>query len=417
MNGENFEKCSEAAGGSEYDGILARVLRRTHLLLKQLEVASELLETQEGGGFAQFAMTLKDARHRLHRGGPAHRSLPFLESIFLPLSFEPDTLDASCLRKSQQPCPYEAGEEIDISPNDIGFSHFSISAHFKDGQSIASTLKELLQGKPKSEIPIVEVYWTEGQFWTLANRRLAVFRLFQQQRPVEGAQIRVRVADARAAEAWGFWRRWTTGLWRGRRAQIRTTSEMIGRCAEETYFYSLDAGPEQIQDQTGFGRAPRPESIVRALEELQQSQEDLEDAVDDSEEPSEMLGDEADSEELEMEDNCVVLTAAQVSRFLISRQLEMPDAPVAHWRYSVAEPVTARELLRSPMSYELSLETPIPEKFYNIYEYLRLGTRSSRQHMHQVLPVWVLIQAQLRPANAGGPCLLCTPSFCSWGSL
>ena len=211
MKGEDFEQCSEAAGGSEYDGILARVLRRTHLLLKQLEVALNLLQEPEGDTSSEFAQILRDARHRLHRGGSAHRSLPFLESIFLPLSFEPDTLEPGSMRKSQAACPYEAGAEVEISPNEIGFSHFSISAHFKDGQSIASTLKQLLDGKPKSEIPIVEVYWTEGQFWTLANRRLAVFRLFQQKRPEEGALIKVRVATERSAQAWGFWKRWTTG--------------------------------------------------------------------------------------------------------------------------------------------------------------------------------------------------------------
>ena len=42
MNGASFEECSDAAGGSEYDGILARVLRRTHLMLKQLDMAFQL---------------------------------------------------------------------------------------------------------------------------------------------------------------------------------------------------------------------------------------------------------------------------------------------------------------------------------------------------------------------------------------
>lgn len=42
MNGDCFEECSDAAGGSEYDGILARVLRRTHLMLKQLDLAFQL---------------------------------------------------------------------------------------------------------------------------------------------------------------------------------------------------------------------------------------------------------------------------------------------------------------------------------------------------------------------------------------
>ncbi|CAE7563472.1 MTR4, partial [Symbiodinium sp. CCMP2456] len=373
MKQENFEKCSDAAGGSEFDGILARVLRRTYLFLKQLEVASDLLQTQEDDEFAQFAQALRDARLRLHRGGSSHRSLPFLESIFLPLSFEPDTLDRDTLKKPLAPCPYEAGTEIELSPNEIGFSHFSISSHFKDGKSIAATLNELLQGKPKTDIPIVEVYWTEGQFWTMANRRLAVFRLFQQRRPAEGATIRVRVADERAAQAWGFWKRWTTGLWRGRRAQIRSTSEMIGRCREETFFYSLEGSIEQVREQTGFERAPRPETMVKALKELRCEQEGEGGENDDMEEMEDRgSGDsDQDSEELEMEDNCVVLSGPHVSRFLITRQLDALEAPEAHWRYSVSESVTARDLLRSPHASELTVQTPIPETFCNLYEYLR----------------------------------------------
>ncbi|CAE7815937.1 unnamed protein product [Symbiodinium microadriaticum] len=373
MKQENFEKCSDAAGGSEFDGILARVLRRTYLFLKQLEVASDLLQTQEDDEFTQFAQALRDARLRLHRGGSSHRSLPFLESIFLPLSFEPDTLDRDTLKKSFAPCPYEAGTEIELSPNEIGFSHFSISSHFKDGKSIAATLNELLQGKPKTDIPIVEVYWTEGQFWTMANRRLAVFRLFQQRRPAEGATIRVRVADERAAQAWGFWKRWTTGLWRGRRAQIRSTSEMIGRCREETFFYSLEGSVEQVQEQTGFERAPRPETMVKALEELQGEQEGEGGENDDMEEMEDRASGDSDqdSEELEMEDNCVVLSGPHVARFLITRQLDALEAPEAHWRYSVSASVTARDLLRSPHASELTVQTPIPETFCNLYEYLR----------------------------------------------
>ena len=423
MKQENFEKCSDAAGGSEFDGILARVLRRTYLFLKQLEVASDLLQTQEDDEFTQFAQALRDARLRLHRGGSSHRSLPFLESIFLPLSFEPDTLDRDTLKKSFAPCPYEAGTEIELSPNEIGFSHFSISSHFKDGKSIAATLNELLQGKPKTDIPIVEVYWTEGQFWTMANRRLAVFRLFQQRRPAEGATIRVRVADERAAQAWGFWKRWTTGLWRGRRAQIRSTSEMIGRCREETFFYSLEGSVEQVQEQTGFERAPRPETMVKALEELQGEQEGEGGENDDMEEMEDRASGDSDqdSEELEMEDNCVVLSGPHVARFLITRQLDALEAPEAHWRYSVSASVTARDLLRSPHASELTVQTPIPETFCNLYEYLSLGisTKTPRFSIPQMRGVSrgcckskLVLQGAASHCPCSRPRLLCAVQVC-----
>lgn len=34
------------------------------------------------------------------------------------------------------------------------------------------------------------------------------------------------------SQEWRFWKLWTTGLWRGRRAVLRATSEMIGRTKE-----------------------------------------------------------------------------------------------------------------------------------------------------------------------------------------
>ncbi|CAJ1354648.1 unnamed protein product [Effrenium voratum] len=155
MQKENFERCSDAAGGAEYDGILARVLKRTspsaaqsaeRLLLKQLEMAMALL------GLAEQEALLQQARGMLSRGGAAYQSLPFLDSIYLAIAFEPDTLDASLLRRQQRPCPYPVGAKVELAPSEVGFSHFSISARFKPergapAMSIAETLQELLDGK------------------------------------------------------------------------------------------------------------------------------------------------------------------------------------------------------------------------------------------------------------------------------
>jgi len=49
----------------------------------------------------ELAGQLREAHQRLHRGGSARQSLPFLESLYLPLSFEPDTLDPSFLRQQE----------------------------------------------------------------------------------------------------------------------------------------------------------------------------------------------------------------------------------------------------------------------------------------------------------------------------
>lgn len=43
-------------------------------------------------------------------------------------------------------------------------------------------------------LALVQVYWTENKFWCLSNRRLAVFRLYQQMYPEDGATIPVEVS-------------------------------------------------------------------------------------------------------------------------------------------------------------------------------------------------------------------------------
>ena len=71
--------------------------------------------------------------------------------------------------------------------------------------------------------------------------------------------MKVKVVGRERAEAWGFWTLWTTGLWRGRRAVLRSTSEMVGRRAQETQFYSLEADFEdEGLEATGYERAEHP---------------------------------------------------------------------------------------------------------------------------------------------------------------
>ena len=67
MTGQSFQHCSAAAGGPEYDGILARVLRRTQLLLRQLEMACRVL------GEELKAEAFADAGRRMKRGGSRYR--------------------------------------------------------------------------------------------------------------------------------------------------------------------------------------------------------------------------------------------------------------------------------------------------------------------------------------------------------
>eukprot|EP00931_Biecheleriopsis_adriatica_P005219 TRINITY_DN10674_c0_g2_i1.p1 TRINITY_DN10674_c0_g2~~TRINITY_DN10674_c0_g2_i1.p1 ORF type:complete len:2583 (+),score=543.74 TRINITY_DN10674_c0_g2_i1:16-7764(+) len=370
MRGETFEHASLAAGGKDGDGILARVIRRTHSLLKEFDAALSLL------GHDDSVAALYQVRYRLHRGGAAHRSLPFLESIWLPLAFEPDTLDLSVLRPKDVPCPHEIGEEFMVHPSSIGFSHFSISSHFKDGNSIASTLKQLRDGMKKREITMVEVYWTEGQYWTLANRRLAVFRLFEQLCPERGSLIKVKRASEEAASRWGFWRRWTTGLWRGRRAQIRGTAELIGRTSAETTFFSrhrefevpVEADDEQ---ENGFRRA-LPEGsfeaeLVEGCEE-ESHDETLPDIDTDAEAVRKDTGGaDDDDEDLLFEECFVALNQRRVADFLIHRELDDPS--LVPGLRAISQPASAGDLLCFDRA-DFDATAPIPERFGDIHKYL-----------------------------------------------
>ena len=78
--------------------------------------------------------------------------------------------------------------------------------------------------------------------------------------------------------------------------------------------------------------------MVKALEEIRHFHQDQGDSVDDVGGETLEITEEADSEELEMEDNCTVLSASHVCRFLITRQLDCLDGPQAWWR---CEPVKA----------------------------------------------------------------------------
>lgn len=56
-----------------------------------------------------------------------------------------------CLLSEEKPCPYKVGEVVQMSPQDIGFSHFSISAHFRNKTSLASTLRQLINREIRKE--------------------------------------------------------------------------------------------------------------------------------------------------------------------------------------------------------------------------------------------------------------------------
>ena len=57
----------------------------------------------------------------------------------------------ACVFAEEKPCPHRVGDVVQMSPAEIGFSHFSISAHFRDGNTIASTLRQLTRKEIRKE--------------------------------------------------------------------------------------------------------------------------------------------------------------------------------------------------------------------------------------------------------------------------
>ncbi|CAE8584887.1 unnamed protein product [Polarella glacialis] len=361
------------------DGLLTRVLRRCLSLVREFQAALTLLVGRE----EELAM-LEEARKSLRRGGKDHRALPFLESIYLPLAVERDTLDPDLLKGRNTPCPHSVGDLVWLAPCEIGFAHVSISRAFhRGGHTITSTLKQLLAGEiEQSAIPMLEVYWVEGQYWALANRRLAVFRLFEQNCPERGAQLQVQVVGDERANEWGWANKWTTGLWRGRRIKVRGTGEVIGRTAEETVFHvdwpdvhHEEESPDTGGELTGYARLPRDSGAAAEDDTGTVSGESADDGEEQEAEVARYdATSDAGSDTLYVENCAIALDPRRLCEFLIER--EIGENPVDGQGWSnprhISRSATARDLSDwGDLPPDAPASRAIPDDFKNVHEYLR----------------------------------------------
>eukprot|EP00439_Symbiodinium_sp_Y106_P031761 s4887_g3.t2 len=189
ITGKTF---SEALHVAKMDaGTFAKAIRQLGKLVRMLIQAALKL------GKDTFADSLSRKPSCLMRG------LPFLSPLLLRGLESSTDVHGDEGEPLWAACPDGAGARVELKPSQIGFSHRSCSAHFQDGRTLRSTLTEILAGEvsPRN-IEELRVFWHQGTYYTLGNRRLCVYRLLEHCRP--NTKILVRVVSESEAEAWGW---------------------------------------------------------------------------------------------------------------------------------------------------------------------------------------------------------------------
>jgi len=138
-------------------------------------------------------------------------------------------------------CPRLVHERFPIDPTLVRFTHNEISPTFKNGNSILESLRSLLLPRTSSgftrrrDFPLLQVRWYRGNFYTLGNRRLALFRLYKFScSPDSNPEIEVvRVSDEEARH-WDWASKFNTGQTGGRSVKVRELNWVIGETAHET---------------------------------------------------------------------------------------------------------------------------------------------------------------------------------------
>lgn len=229
MKGESFAQVLESFPRNRRDaGGLATAIRRLAKLVRQVANAARVLDKS----------ALVDALHQAE--GVLIRGLPFLESSILRCipGLQPMVeLDPQPMI-SWPPCPHPAGTVLNMRPSTIGFSHRACSPYFQDGKhTVRSTLYDILSGRQSlHNIEQLRVYWHQGRFYTLGNRRLAVYRLLEQHLIGEDVLVSVRVVSDKEAEEWNWQDKFTSGRWQGSTVLLRHTGDIIGLSRQHTFF-------------------------------------------------------------------------------------------------------------------------------------------------------------------------------------
>lgn len=94
------------------------------------------------------------------------------------------------------------GSHVCLFPTEIRFTQDSIKNKFQDGRSLAQTAIQVGNHEiQKRHIPMIGVVERNGSYWSLDNRRLAVFRLLQMCGKINRIKVDV-IPFSRVADEW-----------------------------------------------------------------------------------------------------------------------------------------------------------------------------------------------------------------------
>lgn len=143
-------------------------------------------------------------------------------------ALSPETPDKISLALRQAKEEVSASKSRFLAPHEIGFTSSSIASKFRDGRSIASTLLKLVQKKiKKRDVRRCAVVLHEGRYYSMSNRRLAIYRLLESLGRC--GKIKVEVM-----EKTDKWRRAFTTTCKGEYVFIRNTGEIVGSSPDQT---------------------------------------------------------------------------------------------------------------------------------------------------------------------------------------
>jgi len=129
--------------------------------------------------------------------------------------------------RPHQILPQQRDETIFIPPSRIRFTQSTVKSTFNDGRSLVETYEQLATRKiKKRDIPMIDVVEKDGQYWTLNNRRLAVFSQLERKGKCKVVRVRVR-PPTEAVTEW-LLRNTTTNS--GKAVKIRLMADEAEKC-------------------------------------------------------------------------------------------------------------------------------------------------------------------------------------------
>jgi len=100
-------------------------------------------------------------------------------------------------------------ENVFVPISCIFFTQRSVQSQFEDGKSLQDTFDAIAKREiRKRDLPMIDVVWKDGAYWSLSNRRLAVFselerRGLAKQNQMASGQTPMRPLPGGLPEGWG----------------------------------------------------------------------------------------------------------------------------------------------------------------------------------------------------------------------